>query len=141
VYIPPLSGIPRWMISYHSSISTVRRFMRYATAAYGLSMMESAERRITYNPLANWTIFDGVTNVTKWVFGCWDDVNKAKIQQYLNLKADDLVYITPLYVGGSTKLLRHFVAVDKKVNAVVLAIRGTYTVSGVVTDLDATTGT
>lgn len=119
--------------------------MRYATAAYGLSMMESAERRITYNPLANWTIFDGVTdgvtNVTKWVFGCWDDVNKAKIQRYLNLKPYDVVYITPLYVGGSTKLLRHFVAVDKKVNAVVLAIRGTYTVSGVVTDLDATTGT
>jgi hypothetical protein len=118
--------------------------MRYATAAYGMSMMESAERLITFDPLANWTIFRGpkrmVAKTMAWVFGSWDDVNKAKIQRYVNIKPYDLVYITPLYVGGSTELLRHFVAVDSKKKAVVLAIRGTFTVSGLVTDLDGTTG-
>jgi len=118
-------------------------YMRYATAAYGMSMMESAERLITFDPLANWTIFRGpkrmVAKTMAWVFGSWDDVNKAKIQRYVNIKPYDLVYITPLYVGGSTELLRHFVAVDSKKKAVVLAIRGTFTVSGLVTDLDGTT--
>jgi hypothetical protein len=139
------------------------RYMRYATAAYGLSMMEPAERLITFKPSLKsnpqWSIFDFVEHIvhktSSFVLHSWDKVNKSKIERYINIKPYEMLYITPLYVGGSskilyitplhvdgsTKILRHFVAVDTQMKAVVLAIRGTFTVSaGVVTDLDGTTG-
>jgi hypothetical protein len=132
--------------------------MRYATTAYGVSMMESAERLVTFKPILHWSIFGFIKHMvhrtSAFVLHSWDKVNKAKIERYVNIKPHDMLfitplyvggsteilYITPLYVGGSTKILRHFVAVDTKMKAVVLAIRGTFTVSGAATDLNGTTG-
>jgi hypothetical protein len=62
-----------------------------------------------------------------------------KIARYVGVKQDNILKITP--PGGSIELLGHFVAVDHRRNAVtgssgavVLAVRGTYTVSGLKID-------
>jgi hypothetical protein len=118
--------------------------MKYATAAYGVSMIGSSETLISLKQFHHWSIFDFIErmldNTGSFVLGSWDKTIKAKIVRYLNIRPYQILYITPLYVGGSTKILRHFVAVDAKKKAVVLAIRGTYSISGLNTDLDATTG-
>ena len=61
-----------------------------------------------------------------------------RIARFLGISIKDIQYMTP--AGGDPNLVGHFVAVDRRSKAVVLAIRGTYSVSDVVTDLDAETG-
>lgn len=61
-----------------------------------------------------------------------------RIARFLGISIKDIKYMTP--AGGDPNLVGHFVAVDRRSKAVVLAIRGTYSVSDVVTDLDAETG-
>ena len=50
-------------------------------------------------------------------------------------KVGEIVYMTP--AGGNATLVGHFIAINNVEEAVVLAVRGTYSVSGVVADLEA----
>jgi hypothetical protein len=86
------------------------RYMRYATTAYGVSMMESAERLVTFKPIPqHWSIFGFLEHMVQrtnaFVLHSWDKVNKAKIERYLNMKPYDVLHITPLYIGGSAEIL------------------------------------
>ena len=67
---------------------------------------------------------------------------KHKIAAYVGINQDNILIVTP--PGGSIKLLGHFVVVDHRRNAVtgspgavVLAVRGTYTISGLKIDAEA----
>lgn len=71
-----------------------------------------------------------------------EDFRKRKIAKYVGIEEDQI--IIPPVLGGNIELLGHFVAVDRRATqvdkskgAVVLAIRGTYTISGILVDATA----
>lgn len=65
-----------------------------------------------------------------------DDLSKKKrrerVARYLNLPEDKIIDMD--LVGGDIDIIKHFLAVDERKKAVVLALRGTYSVSGIKTD-------
>jgi len=112
-----------------------KHYLKYATAAYGLSMMESVQE-----PKA---AVDGsdkdVKKAVEWLADNQKtrkalETEKKKIADALGIKVEHILYMTS--VGGSSDMLRHFVAVDHEHKAVVLAIRGTFTLSDLITDIN-----
>ncbi len=101
--------------------------MRFASAAYGVSMIDSADLLQAFNKKV-------VT--VPLVAGSSEKARKRKTCKYLNLKPEEIIKMTN--PGGKKNLVNHFIAIDrprgKLSGAVVLAIRGTYTLSGVKTD-------
>ncbi len=62
---------------------------------------------------------------------------KRRMAKYLGVEPKDI--IEPTNPGGDIDIIGHFMAVDKKKKAIVLALRGTYTISGIKTDAAAYT--
>lgn len=90
--------------------------MRFATAAYGLEMIKSA--------------IDGEVHAETL-----DSEIKA-IAFHCNIAVED-VKLLKIRDGGDMMSLRHYVAVDHKRKAVVLALRGTLSISGALIDMQA----
>lgn len=93
-----------------------KRLMRFATAAYGTQMIKSAiDKEVDKEQLKD---------------------EKKAIAFHCNISEDD---VRILYVsgGGDMKVLRHFVAVDRDTKSIVLALRGTLSVSGALVDMQA----
>lgn len=115
-------------IKRKSFFDDVEKYMKYATAAYGISMIRSDEPSIL---LATWGAEK--LNIRKYYEKLLTEITKRQIVRYLRIEKDDIKFITP--PGGDSRLLRHFVAVDRDAKAVVLSIRGTFSVSGAVIDI------
>ena len=96
-----------------------KRYMRYATAAYGSNMIAAAEMDAKGK-------FD-----TRW-----SPVTKTRISEHIDVPEDDIVLMDVDY-GNDINHLRHYVAVDHTNKKVVLAIRGTFTLSEIVVDVAA----
>jgi hypothetical protein len=93
--------------------------MRFATAAYGTEMIRCA--------LDDEAGYQHLEDQTKAIaFHCGVDAQDIRI----------------LYVedGGDMKVLRHFVAIDRETRSVVLALRGTLSISGVLIDMQGMDG-
>lgn len=110
----------------------ISRYVRFATAAYGASMIDSADLLQVYGR-------DVIA--VKSVHNASERSRKNKIAGYVGVNEDNILKITP--PGANIKLLGHFVAVDHRRNAVtgssgavVLAVRGTYTLSGLKIDAE-----
>lgn len=96
-----------------------KRMMRFATAAYGTDMIKSAlDRDATRRDLR---------------------YEKRSIAFHTGVKEEDII-ILDVRDGGNLKLLRHYVAVDRETQSIVLAIRGTLSVSGVLVDMQGMDG-
>jgi len=110
-------------------IADSTRYVRYASAAYGVSMIDSAE---------SLQVFGKNLNVIPVIPASSKKARERKISKYVGIKQDNIVSMTK--PGGSMDVLGHVLAVDKRKNllsgkgAVVLAIRGTYTLSGLLVD-------
>ena len=91
--------------------------MKYATAVYGESMIRAAEMDVK---------------------GKWDNrlsrLTKSRISDHIGVPEEDIVLMDVDYAGDSHHL-RHFVAIDHANKKVVLAIRGTFSLSEVVVDV------
>ena len=96
------------------------RYMRYATSAYGSNMIAAAE-------MGARGIFDKRFNAP---------VTKTRISEHIGIPEDDIVLADVEY-SGDVNNLRHFVAVDHANQKVVLAIRGTFTLSEIIVDVAA----
>jgi hypothetical protein len=97
-------------------LSEGRRFMRFATAAYGTGMIRSAlDDEASYQDLKE--------KKKAIAFHCGVDAQDIRI-----LHGKD---------GDDMKVLRHFVAIDRKTKSVVLALRGTLSISGGLIDMQA----
>ena len=96
------------------------RYMKYATAAYGSNMIAAAEMgaRGTFD-----TRFKA-------------PLTKTRISEHIGVPEDDIVLADVDY-SGDVNNLRHFVAVDHAHKKVVLAIRGTFTLSEILVDVAA----
>lgn len=88
--------------------------MRFATAAYGTEMIRSAlDRAASREQLEN--------QLNAIAFHC-------------NVPAEDIPILC-VNDGGDMKVLRHFVAIDHAAKQVVLALRGTLSISGALVDM------
>jgi hypothetical protein len=99
------------------------RMMRFATSAYGTEMIRSALDR----------------EVTVHEFLGQDDnyqIHKA-IAFHSGIPNVNDIRVLEINDGGDMHLLRHFVAIDHTSKSVVLAIRGTLSVSGALVDMTA----
>ena len=134
--------------------------MSYATATYGLAAMEAADlqRSAIVEPEPVESELEPELEVTlltekketaipadelKEIYKVRGPLAKATrkyISKYLGLKEHDII---AMYVkaGGNMFLLRHFLAVDKEKKAIVLAIRGTFSISGCLIDAQMAGGT
>lgn len=137
--------------------------MLYATATYGLAAMEAADdqkrsimeseeqeperkqlTKKTYASLPKKKETDSMSeaflNKFYRVSTPLEKATKKWISEHIHLDEDDIIamFVKP---GGSMFVLRHFLAVDKKKKAVVLAIRGTFSVTGILIDTQAAGGT
>ncbi len=64
-----------------------------------------------------------------------EEKRKRRMSRYLGIREEDIIDPTP--PGGDLDIIGHFLAVDRRKNAIVLALRGTYTISGIKTDAAA----
>jgi hypothetical protein len=96
------------------------RYMKYATAAYGDSMIRAANLDVK----GDWSFFG---------FGMQNKLTKTRVSEHIAVPEHDIVAMDVEY-GGDSNHLRHFVAVDHAHKKVVLAIRGTFTISELVVD-------
>jgi len=89
------------------------RYMKYATAVYGESMIRAAEVGVR-------GMFDGR----------FSPLTRTRVSEHIGVPEEDIVLVDMDY-GGDVSHLRHFVAVDHQNQKVVLAIRGTFSVADV----------
>jgi hypothetical protein len=90
--------------------------MRFATAAYGVEMVRSAiDREANYEHVNS---------------------ERKAIAFHCNIPTEDVKYIY-IQPGDEMHTMRHFIAVDEKTKSVVLAIRGTLSISGALADMQA----
>jgi Lipase (class 3) len=94
-----------------------RRYMRYATAVYGQSMIRAAD-----------------LDARGRVRGNLGRVTKEAIGHHVSVPPDDIVLLDVDYDGDGSHL-RHFVAVDHAQKKVVLSIRGTFNLAEIVLDV------
>eukprot|EP00547_Thalassionema_nitzschioides_P013082 CAMPEP_0194262378 /NCGR_PEP_ID=MMETSP0158-20130606/46511_1 /TAXON_ID=33649 /ORGANISM="Thalassionema nitzschioides, Strain L26-B" /LENGTH=598 /DNA_ID=CAMNT_0039002533 /DNA_START=147 /DNA_END=1943 /DNA_ORIENTATION=- len=94
-----------------------RRYMRYATAVYGQSMIRAAEVD------ARGRVDSKVGRGTKDVIG-----------DHIAVPPEDIVLMDVDYDGDASHL-RHFIAIDHEHKKVVLSIRGTFSLAEIVVDV------
>mmetsp|Transcript_40760 Transcript_40760/g.85623 ORF Transcript_40760/g.85623 Transcript_40760/m.85623 type:complete len:609 (-) Transcript_40760:295-2121(-) len=98
-------------------------YVKYASAAYGVAMIDNSILLQAFN-----------TEVVKspLIAESSKGARQRKICRYLNIEEKDIIMLSES--GGSIELVKHFIAIDRKKGAVVLSIRGTYTISGLKID-------
>jgi hypothetical protein len=97
-----------------------KRYMRYATAVYGQTMIHAAE----------------VDARGRFKFNHLGKVTRDSISRHIDIPADDIRLLDVDYDGDSHHL-RHFVAIDHAQKKVVLSIRGTFSLQEVMVDVTA----
>ncbi|CAB9498998.1 Sn1-specific diacylglycerol lipase beta [Seminavis robusta] len=95
------------------------RYMRYATAVYGSTMIAAAEMDAR-----------GIVDTRL------SPLTQTRISEHINVPEEDIVLVDVDY-DGDGKHLRHFVAVDHANRKIVLAIRGTFNLAEIVVDVAA----
>jgi len=91
--------------------------MKYATAAYGASMIQAVE-------IGNEGRFDSH----------FQKMSRQSISDHVGIPHDDIIEMDLDY-DAEGDVLRHFVAVDHENKRVVLAIRGTFSLSEIIVDV------
>lgn len=103
-----------------------QRYMMFSTAAYGTMEMDAADKvlppMMAAGPVRG--IIDAKTKELK-----------KRIAEYLNITEDHILHIS--YPGDSGGIIPHFVAIDNATESLVLAIRGTNSLTGLYTDVRA----
>jgi len=107
------------------------RYMRYATAAYGDAMMRAAELDVR----GTFRFFDPIDDDDAMASDDLPALTKRRVCRHVGLGSDDDLVLMDVDYDGDAQHLRHFVAVDHENQKVVLAIRGTFSLSELVVDL------
>ena len=125
--------------------------MKYATAAYGAATISAvnsqkagAKLRISrYSNSTPGTNFASEADISEDVKNMYlvdtpiEFENREEISKHIGVPESDIVmFVKP---GGNMRVVRHFIAVDHIKKAVVLAIRGTFSVSELIVDATAET--
>lgn len=106
-------------------LTKAARLMKYATAAYGRGMITSAELETGSRvPVVHARTRGAVIRH----IGLSPSSSRSRDET-------DIIVVMKVDIGEDVKCLRHFCVVDHSNKAVVLAIRGTYSVSDIFVDL------
>lgn len=107
--------------------------MRYCTASYGKDIMEAQEVIAGSNHV---TLFaedafpvDSKGHLNREALQLGSESLKKKVCDHVGIPTDWMLYFMLGY-GGNMKLLRHFIAADHDLRAIVFCIRGTQSWSG-----------
>lgn len=110
--------------AFKSVMTEAAIYTRYASAAYGAETMKAAKLLQNVNTKTDhFSIFQTTCEMKRL----------RKISKYVGVPVGDIIVSTP--PGGDSDILGHIITVDRRMKAIVLALRGTYTISGVKTDL------
>jgi hypothetical protein len=101
-------------------LADAQHFMKFATAAYGGEMIHSCKLAL-----------DDLDNMAP----PYADIKEVISCHVKDIKAADIVY-TDMDMSGSSDYLRHFVAIDHNRKSIVFAIRGTFSISSAIVDLE-----
>ena len=125
-------------------------FMKFATASYGIASIKAALAQTAGAPDApeitstSRSTYSSTTNIALppgnsfYITDTPHELATLKsISDHIGVPEEDIVMFAK--PGGSNDILRHFVAVDRKREQVILAIRGTFSVSEIVIDMDGDT--
>ena len=136
--------------NHHGYIPTVeqaQRYMRYATATYGDVMIRAVQLDLWgggyhpphYHSDDHWRLFTNTTLHTHRICSHVGVPHKDLVQQRLLDDDDDDDDNLKWYHhhDPSQQCVRHLVAVDHGHQEIVLAVRGTFTVAEIITDLTA----
>jgi len=126
------------------------RYMKYSTAAYGATTISAAnDQQIANDEEVVKTKVRGDTGPGLAArLGIKDEISskylidtpsefltRELVSQHVGIPEKDMImFVKP---GGSLKCLRHFIAVDHEKKEVVLALRGTYSISELLVDVSA----
>jgi hypothetical protein len=108
-----------------------KRYLNFSTAAYGIPQIWASQ---VMQPSAMYA-----EDITQTIAANTTKIIAGQIAHYLGISEDQILYLTPLDAPLTDSY--HFVAIDNHANSVVLAIRGTYSVSELCDDARASTGT
>lgn len=114
-YLAKLKGKPHNIPTDEEAL----RYMRFATAAYGESVIQAAELEVRD--------FDVSSSLSS-------SMRRTSVAEHVGVPEEDLA-IMDVDHSGDTSTLRHFVAVDHSNEKVVLAIRGTFSLSEIIKDV------
>lgn len=99
------------------TIEMAQRYMKFASAVYGDDMLAAVQVEV-----------DGTVKHKP------GDTLKDDIAGHLGVKPEDVI-VADMDRGGSMEYLKHMIVIDHEQKAIVLAVRGTFSLSGVVVDL------
>jgi hypothetical protein len=105
------------------SLELAEYYMKFATAVYGMDVIASAQLEVDNVKLDSSTGYP------------FNTLEKA-IAAHTNVDPKDIL-VADVQPGESTEYLRHMVVVDHNKRSVVLAIRGTFSMTGMLVDLAA----
>jgi hypothetical protein len=115
-----------------TSLAEVAKLMRYSTAAFGKDTMEAQEvfsgKEVSLFDSDALPVDDKL-NLNEDALQLGSQSLKRKVCQHVGIPTSYIQYFYLGY-GGDMKLLRHFIAIDDDLEAVVLVIRGTQSHSG-----------
>ncbi|KAL7578991.1 hypothetical protein ACA910_019037 [Epithemia clementina (nom. ined.)] len=155
-----LHGSPITFLEKKQLMEHAARYVRYATAAYGVAMIQGAEAATMFEPEE--PSREGIMGLVGGVFGFVgslidkaqdiifaEERRKDKIRRYVGLQkpdpsrgiSDGLVELDN--IGANENIVGYFVAIENRKSdvaglnkSIVLAIRGTYSVSGLLADAE-----
>jgi hypothetical protein len=126
----PIDAAAAWTVLKESE-----RFMKFSTAAYGTFQIYASGTVSTVQALA--PVNDAILKMQRILENIVQKLRRRRIAKYLDIAESQILYLTP--PGGDIAVVRHFVAVDHDTMSVILAIRGTYSASDVIADIDGAT--
>jgi len=98
---------------------------KYSTIAYGIKMIQSSEfLNVNGHPLS----YAGIGSAS-------ERRRKQKMAKYVDIEPDDIIDLTK--PGGDIDIIGYVLAIHRAKSTIVLAFRGTFTVSGFKTDAAA----
>ena len=107
------------------SLDEAAHFMHFATAVYGTA--------VVVGTLIETNNMDRMRHIQKQAGSANGVDDMRQVLAFVDCKEEDVV-VSHLTAGGSMDVLRHLVVVDHKAKALVFAIRGTFSISGVIAD-------
>ena len=112
--------------------------MKFATAAYGETMIRSAEidtkGSFTLSSSSLTVLLGNTDNSTERI--------QKRIVEYCNLQSlSDIVHMDIDHSSSNIDILRHFIAIDHTQEQIIVSVRGTFTLSEFFVDVAAFSST
>jgi hypothetical protein len=119
-------------------LKDAQRFLDFSTAAYGVWQIKASAIARPSNVFVLSAVSDKVRSLQQFIASLIHKYRLQRIGKYLGISESDILYLTP---PGGGPVIRHLIAVDHTTKSIVLALRGTYSASDLIVDIEATTGT